>query len=39
MTWKREEALAEIVAVEMMELPISETEAFIQHEFDIKDCK
>lgn len=37
MTWKREEALAEIVAVEMMELPISETEAFIQHEFDIKD--
>lgn len=35
----REEALSEILTAEMIELPMSETEAEMQTEFDSKECK
>ena len=37
--WIREESLASIVAVEMIELPISDSDAAIDKEFDHKECK
>ncbi|KAK7866597.1 hypothetical protein R5R35_010431 [Gryllus longicercus] len=35
--WVREEALASVVAVEMLDLPVSDTEAAIEKEFDHKE--
>lgn len=39
LVWVREEALANIVAVEIMELPMSEREQAIETEFDQKESK
>ncbi|XP_063227505.1 ER membrane protein complex subunit 1 isoform X2 [Bacillus rossius redtenbacheri] len=35
--WVREEALASIIAVEMLDLPVSDTDAAIEQEFDHKE--
>lgn len=35
----REEALANVVTGEIIELPMSDTEAEMQTEFDAKECK
>nr|CAD7259238.1 unnamed protein product [Timema shepardi] len=37
LVWVREEALSSIVAVEMLELPVSDTDAAIEQEFDHKE--
>lgn len=37
--WSREEALANIVAVEIVELPISDRDQAIETEFDLKESK
>ncbi len=35
--WVREEALASVTAVEMLDLPVSEKDAAIEKEFDSKE--
>lgn len=35
--WTREEALSHIVAAEFIELPVSDLDASIEHEFDAAD--
>lgn len=35
--WTREEALSHIVAAELIELPVSDMDASIEHEFDAAD--
>ncbi len=35
--WVREEALASVVAAEMMDLPVSDKDAAIEKEFDSKE--
>lgn len=37
--WVREESLASIVTAEMVELPMSDTEAEMQAEFEAENCK
>lgn len=37
MLWSREEALANVVAVEFIELPVSDLDAAIESEFDQKE--
>jgi hypothetical protein len=37
--WVREEALASIAAVEILDLPVSDTDAAIEKEFDHKECE
>lgn len=37
--WVREEALASVVAVELIDLPVSDIEVAIEKEFNIKDGK
>jgi hypothetical protein len=37
--WIREEALASIASVEMLDLPVSDTDAAIEKEFDHKECE
>lgn len=37
--WVREEALANIITAEMIELPMSDTDAEMQTEFDNEECK
>jgi len=39
LVWAREEALASIVAVEIMELPMSDRDQAIETEFDQKESK
>lgn len=37
--WSREESLASILSVEMISLPVSDTDAAIEKEFNDKNCK